>query len=139
MKVGTVIESSSKCGKENMMSTETITLQVPTRLYADLTALAAEEQTDVVGVITRLVKTDTRQESVIRRHAIRRRQEHGADQSEQAASLIEVMRCSLRLSVEQWNRLRQNLPPTVELSQVVGQCLAPDTNLSDEIVAMREV
>ncbi len=38
------------------MSTETITLQVPMRLYADLTALAAEEQTDVVGVITRLLK-----------------------------------------------------------------------------------
>ncbi|HOU15656.1 MAG TPA: hypothetical protein PKZ84_21335 [Anaerolineae bacterium] len=38
------------------MSTETITLQVPTRLYADLSALAEEEQTDVVGVISRLLK-----------------------------------------------------------------------------------
>jgi hypothetical protein len=33
------------------MSTETITLQLPIRLYADLTALAAEEHTDVVGII----------------------------------------------------------------------------------------
>ncbi len=120
------------------MSKETITLQVPTRLYADLTALAAEEQTDIVGVITRLVKTGTRQESVTRRRAIHRRQEHGVDQSEQAVSLIEVMRRSLRLSVEQWNWLQQNLPPTVELSRAIGQCLPSDTNLSAEIVAMRE-
>ncbi len=38
------------------MSTETITLQLPIRLYADLTALAAEEHTDVVGIITRLLQ-----------------------------------------------------------------------------------
>ncbi len=38
------------------MSTETITIQMPMRLYADLTALAAEEQTDVVGVIGQLLK-----------------------------------------------------------------------------------
>ncbi len=42
------------------MSTETITLQVPMRLYADLTALAAEEQTDVVGVLTRLLNLAVR-------------------------------------------------------------------------------
>jgi len=38
------------------MSTETMTLEVPVRLYADLAALAEEEQTDVVGILSRLLK-----------------------------------------------------------------------------------
>jgi len=42
------------------MSTETITLQMPKRLYADLTALAAKEHIDVVEVIARLLKSAER-------------------------------------------------------------------------------
>lgn len=37
------------------MDTGTVTLQLPTQLYADLQSLATEEQTDLVEVIARLV------------------------------------------------------------------------------------
>ncbi len=38
------------------MSTETMTLEVPTQLYTELSVLAIEEHTDLVGVLTRLLK-----------------------------------------------------------------------------------
>ena len=39
------------------MEAENVTFQIPAQLYADLQSLAADEQTDPVEVITRLVAT----------------------------------------------------------------------------------
>jgi len=55
-----------------------------------------------------------------------------------SALIAETMRRSLGLSVEQWAQLYDDTPATVELSRAIGRCLAPDVNLSAEIVAMRE-
>lgn len=120
------------------MSTETMLLQVPVRLYTDLTALAAAEQTDLVSVLTRLVVSAHRQNSTMPSPALRHLLDQTTNSPESPAMIIETMRRSLRLSIGQWERLHQDLPPTVELSQAIGQCLSPTAHLSAEIVAMRE-
>ncbi|HOT91298.1 MAG TPA: hypothetical protein PLJ78_16065 [Anaerolineae bacterium] len=120
------------------MSTETVTLQVPKRLYADLIALAEEEQTDVVGAIARLMTTRNRQQSTSLSRAHPRRRERQSNQHRTTTPLIEMMRRSLHLSSEQWNQLRRDLPETIDLSRAIGECLTPNTHLSAEIVAMRE-
>ncbi len=120
------------------MSTETMTLQVPMRLYADLTALAAEEQTNLMEVLTHLVTAAYRQKTSSPVSALRQRVEQTVVQPETPALVVEVVQRSLGLSAEQWNRLQQDLPSALELSQTIGQCLTSDTHLSAEILAMRE-
>lgn len=120
------------------MSTETITLQVPMRLYTDLAALAAEEQTNLMEVLTRLVTTASRQKKSTSTRALRQRLEPAIVQSETLSPVVEMAQRSLGLSAEEWEQLRQDSPSALELSQAIGQCLAPNTHLSAEIIAMRE-
>jgi hypothetical protein len=61
-----------------------------------------------------------------------------AKQSKTPALLFETIRHALGLNEAQWAALHRDLPPTIELSQAVGECLPPATSLAAEIVAMRE-
>ena len=120
------------------MSSETMILQVPMRLYADLTALAAEEQTNLMEVLTRLVTTASRQKISSSARIVHQRVEQTMTQPETPALVVEVMQRSLGLSVDQWSRLHRDLPSAHELSRTIGHCLGADAHLSAEIVAMRE-
>ncbi len=117
------------------MSTETITLQVPLRLYADLTVLAAEADTDMVGMLARLVKRASRQESA---SSVLPRLAEPLAAPLTTLKTVEMMQRALGLSAEQWARLRQGLPSTVEIGAAVEQCLPPATRLSAEISALRD-
>lgn len=118
------------------MSTETITLQVPLRLYTDLIVLAVEADTDMVGMLTRLVKRASRQETAL---PVLPRPVEPLDAPLATPDLmVEMMQHALGLSAEQWACLQQSLPPTTEIGAAVGQCLPPTTRLSTEISALRD-
>jgi len=57
-----------------MMSTKTVALQLPASLYAELQSLAAEEQTDPVGLITRLIVAANQRRTWLRNLAALREQ-----------------------------------------------------------------
>jgi len=57
-----------------MMSTKTVALQLPASLYAELQSLAAEEQTDPVGLITRLIVAANQRRAWLRNLAALREQ-----------------------------------------------------------------
>lgn len=120
------------------MDTETVTLQLPSRLYANLAALAAEEQTDLVEMLTRLVALAYQHRALSRPvHTFPRTGERAATPGA-PTPLAEVVRQSLGLSLEQWRQLHQDLPPAAAISKEIGALLPPATKLSSEIVAMRE-
>src|SRR6059058_2938442 len=50
-----IIKPTSSNVRSEMMETPVVTIQLPANLYAELQALAAEEQTDPAEVIARLV------------------------------------------------------------------------------------
>jgi hypothetical protein len=120
------------------MSTETMMLEVPTQLYTELTALAAEEQTDLVEILTRLVTTAHHQRFPSPTRVLRQRLGQTVAQPEIPALVTEMMQRSLHLSAEQWERLHQDLPSAAELGRTIGRSLTVNTHLSAEIVAMRE-
>lgn len=62
------------------MASETVTLQLPASLYADLESLASDEQAELADVIARLVETARRQrQTEPHSHAFRRILERATD------------------------------------------------------------
>jgi hypothetical protein len=52
--------------------------------------------------------------------------------------LPDIVRQALGLSEQEWQRLQQGLPSAREIGDRIGSLLPPGTNLSAELVAMRD-
>ena len=60
------------------------------------------------------------------------------ERQETLTSLSEIVRQSLGLSQEEWDRSHRNLLSAAEIGREIGSLLAPVVKLSSEIITMRE-